>query len=63
MTEQELLVPPIVENMLDGLKNKNATIWQRDSYAATLENIYNKIGKELTAFKKEKNIMRSRNNR
>ena len=52
MAEQPL--PSVVENWINGLRDKKQNIWSRDIYAQKLDDLSKTIQKEIAKFEKER---------
>jgi hypothetical protein len=63
MADPTINIPPIIQNMVDMMKNKKDPIWQRDNAATSLSYVHKVLTKELSDFQKEKNALRTRNSR
>jgi len=54
-------VPPIIQFWLNGLKDSNSSVWQRDNYRVQIEGLRNVLSKELELH--EKNLLDARKKR
>jgi hypothetical protein len=47
-------LPVIVQQLIENMNDKNASVWTRDNYCAVLERIRSACDTEVEKFKKEK---------